>query len=46
MILTDTQLYAGAIAQFFWLTAALEAALDKHADDPLVQVSRHARVTT
>eukprot|EP00619_Florenciella_sp_RCC1007_P016039 CAMPEP_0205940840 /NCGR_PEP_ID=MMETSP1325-20131115/53374_1 /ASSEMBLY_ACC=CAM_ASM_000708 /TAXON_ID=236786 /ORGANISM="Florenciella sp., Strain RCC1007" /LENGTH=44 /DNA_ID= /DNA_START= /DNA_END= /DNA_ORIENTATION= len=24
MILTDTQLYAGAIAQFYWLTAALE----------------------
>lgn len=37
MLLTDTQLYAGAIAQFYWLTAALEAKLDEHADDPLVQ---------
>ena len=33
LILTDSQLYGGAIANFYWLTRALERALD----DPIAQ---------
>mmetsp|Transcript_127650 Transcript_127650/g.285529 ORF Transcript_127650/g.285529 Transcript_127650/m.285529 type:complete len:248 (-) Transcript_127650:118-861(-) len=36
LILTDVQLYGGAIAQFYWLTEALERALQRQIDDPLV----------
>ena len=31
LIFTEAKLYAGAIAQFYWLSAALEAQLRRHA---------------
>lgn len=36
LILTDTRLYAGAIAQFYRLTKTLECALSRCKEDPLV----------
>ena len=36
MISAEPRLYAGAIAQFFWLTEELEAALARHAKHPIV----------
>ena len=36
LIFTSAELYAGAIAQFYFLTAALETALDKHAEYPMI----------
>ncbi len=37
LIFLEEQLYADAIAQFFWLIETLEAALRRRAADPLVQ---------
>ena len=37
LILTDKQLYGGAIAQFYFLTERLEARLREHASHPLVK---------
>ena len=37
LILTDKQLYGGAIAQFYFLTERLEARLREHAAHPLVK---------
>lgn len=37
LIFAELPLYAGAIAQFFWLTEALEAALARHEGHPMVQ---------
>lgn len=36
LILTEAKLYAGAIAQFYWLSDALEAQLRRHEDHPMV----------
>lgn len=36
LIFTEAELYAGAIAQFYHLSAALEAALRRHEADPMV----------
>ena len=36
LILLEARLYAGAIAQFFWLTEALEIALARARDEPMV----------
>lgn len=36
LIFTEAKLYAGAIAQFYWLSDALEAQLRRHADHPMV----------
>ena len=36
LIFTEQKLYAGAIAQFYWLSDALEAQLRRHADHPMV----------
>ena len=36
LIFTEQKLYAGAIAQFYWLSDALEAQLRQHADHPMV----------
>ena len=36
LIFTEQKLYAGAIAQFYWLSDALEAQLQRHADHPMV----------
>jgi len=36
LIFAEQRLYAGAIAQFFWLTETLEAALRRHVDHPMV----------
>ena len=36
LIFTEAKLYAGAIAQFYWLSDALEAQLRRHAEHPMV----------
>ena len=36
LIFTEAKLYAGAIAQFYWLSDALEAQLRRHADHAMV----------
>ena len=36
LIFAEPKLYAGAIAQFFWLTETLEAALRRHCEHPMV----------
>ena len=36
LIFTEDTLYAGAIAQFFWLSEELEAQLDKNAGHPMI----------
>lgn len=36
LILTDTQLYAGAIAQFYQLSRTLEEALERHHSDAMI----------
>ena len=36
LLLLEDRLYAGAIAQFYWLTEALESALERLKDEPMV----------
>ena len=40
LIFTEVELYAGAIAQFYHLSAALEAALHRYDEDPMVSKVR------
>ena len=42
LIMLDIKLYGGAIAQFYMVTEALEAQLERHADHKLVKHVRRA----
>ena len=40
LIFAEQELYAGAIAQFFWLTATLEEALERQSTHPMIEKVR------